>query len=133
MIFDGEKRLSMVGNMSRWLEFVFDSKTDGNRHQYGYPGTSMDVHGCPWICMFPERLQKPTRRFPKGAMDFHGCPWMSMDMHVPREPGLESPAMGWEIHGKSLENPWTNPGFLETQISAKSQGLKTSWSCFVKF
>ena len=29
--------------------------------------------------------------------------------------------------------PGTNPGFLETQISAKSQGLKTSWSCFVKF
>ena len=24
-------------------------------------------------------------------------------------------------------------GFLETQISAKSQGLKTSWSCFAKF
>ena len=42
------------------------------------------------------------------------------------EPGLESPAMGWEIHGKSLENPLTNPGFLETQISAKNQGLKTS-------
>ena len=41
--------------------------------------------------------------------------------------------MGWEIHGKSLENPWTNPGFLETQISAKSQGLKTSWPFFVKF
>ena len=30
-------------------------------------------------------------------------------------------------------NPWTNPGFLETQISAKSQGLKTSWPFFVKF
>ena len=29
--------------------------------------------------------------------------------------------------------PGTNPGFLETQISAKSQGLKTSWSiCFRK-
>ena len=27
--------------------------------------------------------------------------------------------------------PGTNPGFLETQILAKSQGLKTSWSCFV--
>jgi hypothetical protein len=26
--------------------------------------------------------------------------------------------------------PETNPGFLETQISAKSQGLKTSWSIF---
>ena len=24
--------------------------------------------------------------------------------------------------------PGTNPGFLETQISAKSQGLKTVWS-----
>ena len=32
-----------------------------------------------------------------------------------------------------MENPWTNPGFWETQISAKSQGLKTSWPCFVKF
>ena len=30
-------------------------------------------------------------------------------------------------------NPWTNQGFLETQISAKSQGLKTSWPFFVKF
>ena len=35
--------------------------------------------------------------------------------------------------GKSLENPWTNPGFLETQISTKSQGLKTSWSVFFQF
>ena len=43
----------------------------------------------------------------------------------PREPGLESPA--------SMENPWTNPGFLETQISAKSQGLNTSLSFLVKF
>ena len=46
---------------------------------------------------------------------------VSPDMVVlkPREPGLESPA--------SMENPWTNPGFLETQISAKSQGMKTLW------
>ena len=29
--------------------------------------------------------------------------------------------------------PGTNPGFLETQILAKNQGLKTSWSCFAKF
>ena len=28
--------------------------------------------------------------------------------------------------------PGTNPGFLETQISAKSQGLETNWSFFVK-
>ena len=35
--------------------------------------------------------------------------------------------------GKSFENPLTNPGFLETQISAKSQGLKTSWQFFAKF
>ena len=35
--------------------------------------------------------------------------------------------------GKFLENPWANPGFLETQISPKSQGLKTSWSCFTMF
>ena len=47
---------------------------------------------------------------------------------LPRPPRK---SMGWEIHGKSLENPWTNPGFLETQISAKSQGLKTSWPFFV--
>ena len=26
--------------------------------------------------------------------------------------------------------PGTNPGFLGTQISAKNQGLKTSWSFF---
>ena len=26
--------------------------------------------------------------------------------------------------------PGTNPGFLETQISAKSQGLKTVWSIY---
>ncbi len=26
--------------------------------------------------------------------------------------------------------PGTNPGFLETQISPKSQGLKTGWSVF---
>ena len=29
--------------------------------------------------------------------------------------------------------PGTNPGFLETQISPKNQGLKTSWSFIVKF
>ena len=52
-----------------------------------------------------------------------------------------APAASPKIHGvgnpwggKSLENPWTNPGFLETQISTKSQGLKTSWSvCFSFF
>ena len=32
--------------------------------------------------------------------------------------------------GKSLENPLTNPGVLETQISAKNQGLKTGWYVF---
>ena len=32
-----------------------------------------------------------------------------------------------------MENQWTNPGFLETQISAKSQGLKTSESFFTMF
>ena len=51
-----------------------------------------------------------------------------------------APAASPKIHGvgnpwggKSLENPLTNPGFLETQISAKSQGLKTSWPFFIKF
>ena len=35
--------------------------------------------------------------------------------------------------GKSLEIHKTSPGFLETQISPKSQGLKTSWSFFTMF
>ena len=29
--------------------------------------------------------------------------------------------------------PGTNPGFLETQISQKNQGLKTGWSFFLRF
>ena len=37
------------------------------------------------------------------------------------------------LHGKSLGNPRTNPGFLETHISAKSQGLKTTRQCFANF
>ena len=40
---------------------------------------------------------------------------------------------GKSMGGKSSENSLTNPGFLENQISAKSQGLKTSWPFFTKF
>ena len=47
--------------------------------------------------------------------------------------GVGNPWGGKSMGGKFLEHPWTNPGFLETQISAKSQGLKTSWPVFFRF
>ena len=78
----------------------------------------------------------------RGAQK-HGLPWprdswggLPPPPHPPtffvgRSRGL--PENSWGDGGKSMGNPLTNPGFLETQISAKSQGLKTSWPCFVKF
>ena len=39
---------------------------------------------------------------------------------------------GRDPMGGKLGNPWTNPGFSETHISAKGQGLKTSWPFFIK-
>ena len=43
----------------------------------------------------------------------------------------------WGGHFWKYKPPWglpgTNPGFLVTQISSKSQGLKTVWSFIVKF
>ena len=50
-----------------------------------------------------------------------------------REPGLESPAMGWEIHGKSLENPWTNPGFFGNPDFGKKSRFENKLAVLFEF
>jgi len=76
------------------------------------------------------RSQVATKRFGLGVQS-----WF-LSAAPAASPKIQNPwggkSMGWEILGK-FENPLTNPGFSETRISAKSQGLKICWLFFTKF
>ena len=107
----------------------------------GGPATSAATGGATPTPPFPIPLvQRESAWMPKFCLTL---PWppppgisYSLITLMPCSPQLvhdTSDGVGNPWGGKSFENPLTNPGFLETQISAKSQGLKTSWQFFAKF
>ena len=115
----------------------------------GYPLTfidgcpTMNIHGFPgiwnpvlWINY--EKLQKQWKTFNNmvclqaaGRFGLGVQSWF-LSAAPAASPKIQNPWGGKSMGGKFSENPWTNPGFLETQISQKSQGLKTSWPFFTK-
>ena len=107
------------------------SSTEYLRLLCALPPTPLDLPNFNLNCeknSFFEKLDFPEKKKKKTVLsqnnDFDGWPILSGNILLGGHFWKYKPPGGL---------PVTNPGFLETQISPKSQGLKTGWSFFLRF